>query len=88
MRLSSAACDVIFMDGQMSELDGYETTRRIRAKAVADIDPNVWIVGLTASASDGAREECLNAGMNDFLSKPIRTDEIHAVLERFIAVKA
>lgn len=87
-RLTRVSYDAIFMDCQMTELDGYETTRRIRARTIADINSNVWIIGLTASATVDVREECLNAGMNDFASKPVRTEEMHAVLERVIAADA
>jgi PAS domain S-box-containing protein len=71
--------DLIFMDGQMPELDGYETTRRLRA------DPrhrNLHIVAMTANAMHGDRERCLEAGMDDYISKPVRPDDIIAALKR------
>ena len=67
------------MDGQMPELDGYETTRRLRA------DPrhrDLHIVAMTANAMQGDRERCLEAGMNDYISKPVRPDDIIAALKR------
>jgi CheY-like chemotaxis protein len=77
--------DVIFMDGQMPELDGYETTRRLRD------DPQLrklHIVAMTANAMHGDRERCLEAGMNDYISKPARPDDITAALERaYVALK-
>ena len=73
------AYDVILMDVQMPELDGLEATRRIRA---AGRDHRPWIIAMTANAMEGDREACLAAGMDDYVSKPIRPDELTAALER------
>jgi len=73
------AYDVILMDVQMPELDGLEATRRIRA-AGGELRP--WIIAMTANAMEGDREACLAAGMDDYVSKPIRPDELEAALER------
>jgi CheY-like chemotaxis protein len=70
--------DVIFMDVQMPELDGLEATRRIRARS----GRSPWIVALTAHALEDDRRQCLAAGMNDFLSKPVQLAELTAALER------
>ncbi len=70
--------DLILMDMEMPELDGLEATRRIRA-AQGSADP--WIAAMTANAMKGAREQCLEAGMNDYISKPIRIREFRSVLE-------
>ncbi len=72
------AYDVIFMDVQMPELDGLEATRRIKART--GVSP--WIIALTAHALDDDRQQCLAAGMNDFLSKPVQLTELTAALER------
>jgi len=65
--------DVIFMDVQMPEMDGLEATRKIRAKSNT---PQPRIVAMTANAMQGDREMCLAAGMDDYISKPIRVNEL------------
>ncbi len=71
--------DVVLMDVQMPELDGLEATRRIRARWP---DRPLRIVAMTANAMAGDREACFAAGMNDYISKPIRPAELQAALER------
>ena len=77
--LASHPYDVILMDVQMPELDGLEATRRIRDRWP---ERPVWIVAMTANAMAGDREACLAAGMNDYISKPIRPTELVGALER------
>ena len=74
--------DVVLMDVQMPELDGLEATRRIVARWGPGERPT--IVAMTANAMDGDREMCLAAGMDDYLSKPIRTGELAAALSRAV----
>lgn len=79
--------DVIFMDCQMPGLDGYETTRQIR-KSPSDRfgglnDPSIYIVAMPAHAMHGDRERCLAAGMNDYVSKPVRDGDLMAVFDRW-----
>ncbi len=74
--------DVVFMDCAMPVLDGYTATERIRESKTGFA--NVPIVALTAHAMEGDRERCLEAGMNDYLSKPVRAEEIDAVLEKWL----
>ena len=71
---------LLFMDMQMPEMDGLEATRQIRAIISPERQP--IIVALTANAMSGDRERCLEAGMNDYISKPVKIDEIQAVIAR------
>ncbi|PYM11817.1 MAG: hypothetical protein DME18_12930, partial [Verrucomicrobia bacterium] len=79
--------DVVLMDCQMPELDGYEATRRIREREKEKRLPHLRIVAMTANAMEGDREKCLAAGMDDFLTKPVRIEELEAVLERNVPVR-
>ncbi len=78
--------DIIFMDGQMPEMDGYEAARMIRQaerSANASWRVPVYIVAMTANAMTGDREKCLSAGMDDYLSKPVRRAELHSALMKW-----
>ena len=72
--------DVVFMDVQMPEMDGLETTRRIRQKCSTE---RPWIVAMTAHAMSGDREACLSAGMNDYISKPIRVEALVKAFNKY-----
>ncbi len=74
--------DVILMDCQMPVMDGYEATRRIRAGAVPNLNPRMPIIALTAHAMESDRQKCLEAGMDEFVSKPMRFEELQAALDR------
>ncbi|MBN1874496.1 MAG: response regulator [Anaerolineae bacterium] len=71
--------DVVLMDVQMPELDGLETTRRIRREFAIDRQPRV--IAMTANAMQGDRERCLEAGMDEYISKPIVLDVLIAALK-------
>jgi CheY-like chemotaxis protein len=74
--------DLVFMDHMMPGMDGIETTQRIRALGKRHIETP--IIALSANAILGARELFIEAGMNDFISKPINTRELNAILEKWL----
>ncbi|AFY27565.1 ATP-binding protein [Cyanobium gracile] len=78
-RVQLAEFDLVFMDLQMPGMDGLEATRRIRASRVYQ----PYVVALTASALGEQQRDCLTAGMNDFLSKPVRLPDIRQALQRY-----
>ena len=78
--------DIIFMDCQMPELDGYQATEKIR-----DIESgtplHVPIVAMTANAMMGDREKCLKAGMDDYISKPLKVDHLKVIIQHWFALE-
>lgn len=74
--------DCIFMDCQMPEMDGFESTVRIRKREL-QTGQRVPIIAMTANAMPSDRQRCLEAGMNDYLSKPIQAEELYAVLTSY-----
>jgi CheY-like chemotaxis protein len=75
---------VVLMDCQMPEMDGYEATERIRNSDPGTLDPNTTIIAMTANAMKGDREKCLDAGMNDYLSKPLMAEALEAMLKKWL----
>jgi signal transduction histidine kinase/CheY-like chemotaxis protein len=81
-KLGTLPYDLVFMDCQMPEMDGYEATAEIRRRE----GPNrqVTIIAMTADVLKGSRERCLDVGMNSFISKPVKLDDLIKVLEKKI----
>jgi PAS domain S-box-containing protein len=78
--------DAVLMDGQMPGTDGYEATRRIREGETGG--ERLPIIAMTASAMKGDRERCLEAGMDDYVSKPVTPESLEAVLRRWVGAPA
>ena len=74
--------DVILMDVQMPVMDGFMATRAIREREDS-MGRSTPIIAMTAHAMEGDRERCLNAGMNDYISKPISSEKLHSVLQNY-----
>jgi CheY-like chemotaxis protein/HPt (histidine-containing phosphotransfer) domain-containing protein len=88
--LEQQAYDLIFMDVQMPELDGLETTRRIRKRQnPSEPNPNfhrnITIIAMTANAMQGDRDKCVAAGMDDYIPKPVRPEALQAALQKVAA---
>ncbi|GEM_PF-6753433 len=83
--LATRPYDLVFMDVQMPEMDGFEATRIIRDKNSAVKNHEIPIIAITAHAMKGDREKCLEAGMNDYITKPINPDQLAATLEKILA---
>lgn len=83
--LASEAVDLVLMDCNMPVMDGYEATRRIRQNAAWQHLP---IIALTANAMADERERCRAAGMDDYLAKPFRMEQLAALLKQWLTIKA
>jgi PAS domain S-box-containing protein len=77
--LSRQFYEIVFMDMQMPEMDGITATQRIRQ----NLNPQPWIVAVTANTLPGDRAICLNAGMNDYISKPMQMSDLLQVFDRY-----
>jgi CheY-like chemotaxis protein len=75
------------MDVQMPVMDGYEAVRRIRLGDDQVLQPRVPVIALTAHAMKGDRQRCLDAGMDDYLAKPIDRAALVTVLEKFLGTR-
>jgi len=82
--LAARPYDLVLMDVQMPELDGLEATRRIRAPGSNVLDPGIPVIAMTAHAMASDRLECLEAGMNDYVSKPVSPQALLEALNRWL----
>jgi signal transduction histidine kinase/DNA-binding response OmpR family regulator len=80
--------DLVLMDCQMPEMDGYEATRAVRANGSPVLNPAIPIIAMTANAMQGDRERCLESGMDDYLTKPIGTKSLAECLSRHLSALA
>ncbi len=82
--LQKVPYDLVLMDCQMPEMDGYEATRRIRDPKSGVLNNDIPVIAMTAYAMKGDREKCLEAGMNEYISKPVQVEKLAALLEEWI----
>ncbi|MBL4589306.1 MAG: response regulator [Alphaproteobacteria bacterium] len=82
--LNKGNFDLIFMDCQMPEMDGYEATRRIRRHEREQHLPHMPIIAFTVNAMKGDREHCITAGMDDYVSKPVKKENLAAILLKWL----
>lgn len=85
--LQNVSYDLILMDCQMPEMDGYMTSVEIRKKEKSENKPPIPILAMTAHALKGDREKCLEAGMDDYMSKPIDPKTIATLLEKWLKIE-
>jgi len=78
---------IILMDCQMPVMDGYEATRLIRNGEGSEFNKNIPIIALTANAMKGDREKCLDAGMNEYLSKPIKMEFLIDMIQQLLNIE-
>ncbi|NEP08067.1 MAG: response regulator, partial [Okeania sp. SIO4D6] len=81
--LEKVPYDLVLMDVQMPEMDGLEATKHIYDKYGNELDNRPVIVAMTAGAMEGDREICLQTGMDDYMSKPVKIEELQEILENW-----
>jgi signal transduction histidine kinase/CheY-like chemotaxis protein len=82
--LATTPYDLVLMDVQMPVMDGFAATRAIRSGRTKAVRPDIPIIAMTAHAIEGDREKCLEAGMDDYVSKPVALPALAAALERWL----
>jgi CheY-like chemotaxis protein len=78
--------DLVLIDCQMPVMDGFEATRYIRQQGSKALNPCIPIIAMTALVMQGDREKCIQAGMNDFIAKPVQKRELTEMLARWLAI--
>ena len=86
--LRKADYDAVLMDCEMPEMDGYEATKRIRDLRAGARHPRIPIIAITADAMTGDRDKCLQAGMSDYLAKPVELRQLADILEKWLNTAA
>lgn len=86
-KMEQNSYDIVLMDCQMPELDGYQATEILRQKEKSDNLPHLPVIALTANAMVGDKEKCLASGMDDYLSKPIKIDKLTALFKKWLDVE-
>jgi CheY-like chemotaxis protein len=81
---TAQAFDIVLMDCQMPILDGYQATALLRQREAQDGRGRLPVIALTANAMDGDRDQCLAAGMDDYLAKPYTRIQLEQVLDRWL----
>jgi CheY-like chemotaxis protein len=78
--------DLVLMDCQMPEMDGFEATRSIRQDGSRALNPQIPIIAMTAATMRGDRDKCIQAGMSDFIAKPVQQRELAEMIDRWLAI--
>jgi signal transduction histidine kinase/AmiR/NasT family two-component response regulator len=84
--LQTIPYDLVLMDCQMPEMDGFKATRCIRQQGSKALNPRIPIIAMTAATMQGDREKCIQSGMNDFIAKPVQKRELAEMLARWLAI--
>ncbi len=84
-KLAVENTDIILMDIEMPEMNGIEATKAIRASDRSLFDPQIPVIAMTAYAMKGDREMCLNAGMNDYISKPLDIESLIKIIKKYVS---
>ena len=79
--------DLILMDCQMPLMNGYDATKHIRANKDGHFDENIFIIALTANAMKRDDDKCFEAGMNDYLTKPILSEQLAKMLNKWVFIE-
>ncbi len=86
--IQEASWDLVLMDCQMPVMDGYEATRKLRLGHAGKENKSIPVIAMTAQAMKGDREQCIEAGMNDYLSKPVKPDQLNRIIVKWVTKMA